>query len=215
MVFGWASTDRVVTIFEHANEPNRQEFSYTRSMIRLVVFFCLVLFPLRLAAASDGALHPLDTLLKAPILAADGYEVTPLADGALAGQPVVVTFFASWCPPCTIEFQEIEKVRGMFPDAGYSVVGVNLFEDFGGGKNPGRMTRFLKRTKPDFALLEGNAAIASAFGNVDRIPTMMVFNRDGEEVWRFVHVRDSEKTHATAEDIAGALACSGLNSKSH
>jgi len=179
-------------------------------MIRLVVFCCLALFPLRFTVASDGALHPLDALSKAPILAADGYEVTPLAEDALAGQPVVVTFFASWCPPCTIEFQEIKKLQGMFPDGGYSVVGVNLFEDFGGPKNPGRMTRFLNRTKPEFTLLEGNAGIARAFGDIDRIPTLMVFNRDGEEVWRFVHVRGSERTHATAEDIADALVRSGL-----
>jgi len=175
-------------------------------MIRLVTFFCLAIFPLRLAVASDGVVHPLDTLLNAPVLAADGYEVAPLADGALDGRPVVVT-------PCTIEFREIKKLQSMFPGGGYSVVGVNLFEDFGGQDDSGRMTRFLNRTQPEFALLVGNAGIASAFGDVDRIPTMVVYDRDGEEVWRFVHVRGSEKTHATAEDIAGALVRSGLTAR--
>ena len=84
-------------------------------------------------------------------------------------------------------------------------VGINLFEAWGGVKDPARMARFIARTTPDFALIEGDGGISAAFGSIDRIPTMTVFGADGREVWRFVHERGASKTHATAEEILKAL----------
>ena len=84
-------------------------------------------------------------------------------------------------------------------------VGINLFEAWGGAKDPARMARFIARTRPNFALIEGNEEISAAFGTIDRIPTMTVFGAEGREVWRFVHERGASKTHATAEEILRAL----------
>jgi hypothetical protein len=67
------------------------------------------------------------------------------------------------------------------------------------------MARFIARTRPKFALIEGNEEISAAFGTIDRIPTMTVFGADGRENWRFVHKRGASKTHATAEEILRAL----------
>ncbi len=47
---------------------------------------------------------------------------TSLAD--FEGTPVVVNFFASWCPPCRAELPDIEAIHNEFGDA-VSVVGVN------------------------------------------------------------------------------------------
>ncbi len=118
--------------------------------------------------------------------------------------PVVVTFFASWCPPCTDEFSHLNELVEREGE-GVSVLAINLFEDFGGKKNPARMTRFVERTAPRFNLIEGSEAIRMAFGDIDRIPTVVVYGRSGREVWRFVHERGAEKTHATLEDLAAAL----------
>ena len=124
----------------------------------------------------------------------------PDADG-----PVIVTFFASWCPPCTDEFRHLNAISasGEFDDV--QIVAVNLFEDFGGVKNPERMDRFIERTDPGFALVKGSEDIRKAFGDIDRIPTVVVYGQSGGEVWRFVHERDAEKTHATETDLRHAL----------
>ncbi len=134
----------------------------------------------------------------------------PVPAEILDGRAVVVTFFASWCPPCTDEFKALNQVRAKFPESAASFVAVNLFEKWGGKENPARMARFLKRTKPQFHVIKGSKTIAKAFGNIERIPSLLVYDAAGNEVWRFIHLRGAKKMSATAEEIAAALKKAGV-----
>jgi hypothetical protein len=86
-----------------------------------------------------------------------------------------------------------------------TIVAVNVFEKWGGKKHPSRMTRFLRRTEPKFKLVVGNAGILMAFGNIERIPSLIIYDRRGKEIWRFVHRQGATKMSATAQDIKSAL----------
>ena len=55
---------------------------------------------------------------------------------ALAYRVVVVMFFASWCPPCRPVFAHLNGVIEDCAGRDLSVIGVNLFEDFGGLTDP-------------------------------------------------------------------------------
>lgn len=121
------------------------------------------------------------------------------------GRPIVITFFASWCPPCTTEFEHLNQVRAKLPASQVSIVGINAFENWGGAKHPSRMKRFLARTKPTFSLVQANPALLRAFGDVTRIPTVVVFDATGKQVWRFVHKQGAAKRFATTNDIFSAL----------
>lgn len=169
----------------------------TRAFI--ISLFMVVLAPVALAA--DG-LRALQSLKDARTLDVSAKDFEP---ASVKGKPVVVAFFASWCPPCTNEFDEMAKVRAAIGDRPVTFIGINLFEAWGGEKNPARMARFIARTSPNFALVEGNSEISAAFGTIDRIPTTVVFGADGDETWRFVHERGAVKTHATADEIMKAL----------
>lgn len=159
----------------------------------------IVLAPVALAA--DG-LRALQSLKDAPTL---DVSAKAFDKASVQGRPVVVAFFASWCPPCTDEFDEMAKVRAAIGDRPVTFIGINLFEAWGGDKDPARMARFIARTRPEFALIEGNPDISAAFGTIERIPTVVVFGADGRETWRFVHERGAAKTHATAGEIMKAL----------
>lgn len=43
----------------------------------------------------------------------------------LRGKPVLINFWASWCPPCRSEMPAIQKVYDEFRDQGFVVLGVN------------------------------------------------------------------------------------------
>ncbi|MEO1161192.1 MAG: TlpA disulfide reductase family protein [Pseudomonadota bacterium] len=169
----------------------------TRAFIISLLMF--VLAPVALAADSLRALQSLKDARTLDVSA------KPFEPASVSDKPVVVAFFASWCPPCTNEFDEMAKVQKAIGDRQVTFIGVNLFEAWGGKKDPERMARFIARTRPDFALIDGSAEISAAFGSIDRIPTMVVFGPDGRETWRFVHERGAAKTHATADEIMLAL----------
>lgn len=144
------------------------------------------------------------------LLAATPFEGTSLGETDVSGKPVIVTFFASWCPPCTDEFRVLNQIRERHGAAELGIVAVNAFEAWGGKKNPARMKRFLSRTTPSFAMVEEADGVLAAFGDITRIPTLIIYDRDGREVWRFVHQVNAEKMSATVEDIETVLADLGL-----
>lgn len=116
----------------------------------------------------------------------------PLDAARLQGRPVLVSFFASWCPPCNTEFEHMALLHLAHASDGLAIVAVNLHEDFGSFKDDGkRLERFLTRHKPVFSVVKGTAETAKLFGGVERIPTVYVFGRDGRMRLNFVHKPDA------------------------
>jgi thiol-disulfide isomerase/thioredoxin len=52
-----------------------------------------------------------------------GHETYRLSD--LRGKPVLINFWASWCPPCRSEMPAIQKVYDEYRDQGFEVLAVN------------------------------------------------------------------------------------------
>ncbi len=137
-------------------------------------------------------------------------DLSPLSGKVPAdfgGKITVVSFFASWCPPCTDEFHQLNKLRAAFPETQVTIVALNLFEGFSADPGGVRMKRFLGRTKPAFPVLGGMAdgALAALFGGVERIPTVYVFDTSGRLAFQFVHAKDATKRHANFEELAAAV----------
>ncbi len=168
-------------------------------MIRIALFSLWISF-LTAGPVQAGSSAPLALLPAAPAVIGD-----QVPQQVLVSKPVVVTFFASWCPPCTDEFKALNEVRAEYPENKATIVAVNLFENWGGKENLQRMARFLKRTKPEFYVVKGDKKIAKAFGNIERIPSLVVYDPKGKEVWRFIHLRGAKKMSANAGEIKDAL----------
>jgi len=117
------------------------------------------------------------------------------------GNVVLVAFFASWCPPCKYEFPHLNAVQAAYGAEGFKVVAVNVFEAYEGRSTPEKLEVFLDDVEPVFPIIKGNDETRRIFGNLDRIPTMFVFGRNGAPEYVFRHERNAEKTHLSEEEL--------------
>jgi len=135
-------------------------------------------------------LHTLDTLVDQ----ANIRDNIPLED-----RVVVVTFFASWCPPCLKEFAALNSVLNKLGEDNVTVVAVNVFEEFDDNDET-RMANFLETTQPEFIVLEGTDVSRELFGNINRIPTLLVFDQAGDLAFNFIHAKGAAKDSQTVDD---------------
>ncbi len=155
-----------------------------------------------MAAAEEIALDQArrEALSELPVLIGG-----PLTSELLDEKIVLVAFFASWCPPCHKEFDDLNAMQAAYGDKGVEILAVNIFEDFGRSDGGARLTAFLDRKAPAFHVLGEGEAVGPLFGDVQRIPTLFVFDRKGRAALHFIHARGATKMSVTYEEMAAAV----------
>jgi peroxiredoxin len=96
-----------------------------------------------------------------------------LAD--LKGKPVIVNFWATWCPPCLLETPELVDLAGEYKNRGLTIVGIS-FDDA-----PEQVKQFATQFDVNYPLLIGRDRedVFDAFGLRDGLPTSILIRRDG------------------------------------
>ena len=142
-------------------------------------------------------LHTLDTIVDRT----DSGDNIPLED-----RVVVVTFFASWCPPCLKEFAALNSILNKLGEDNVTIVAVNVFEEFD-NNDATRMVNFLDTTQPEFMVLKGTDVSRELFGNINRIPTLLVFDQSGDLAFNFIHAQGADKHSQTVgdEELLGVI----------
>lgn len=101
-----------------------------RATVTLIVMLCLIVATAACSAGKGGALlTPLPELAAAPqfdLQTPDGGRVR-LSD--FRGKPLIVNFWATWCPPCRAEMPSIQRASEQLKDKGIGVVAINVGED--------------------------------------------------------------------------------------
>ena len=149
--------------------------------------------PVMLGADERGELVALERMRGGVLRGAD-----------LRDRAVVVTFFASWCPPCRAEFVYLNGIADEFENADLTIVAINVFEEFD-DNDEARLSRFLEDTQPRFHVVKGDASIRRIFDDVQRIPTVFVFDRTGKPVMHFIHARGAKKMSVTEDELRVAV----------
>jgi len=148
----------------------------------------------------------LDVARAAHLLDLARIDGRPLTPEQLRGRAVIVSFFASWCPPCNTEFEHLNLLNMAHAAKGLTIIAVNQYEDFTGFDDDGtRLKRFLDRHQPVFSIVKGTDETAKLFGAVTRIPTVFVFDRSGRARLHFIHAKDAKKTNPGIEELQKAV----------
>jgi thiol:disulfide interchange protein DsbD len=101
---------------------------------------------------------------------------SPFDTAALAGKPLVVNFWATWCVPCIQEIPSFNKLH----EQGVTVLGVSMDED-----GPAVVKSFLQKHPMKYPVVMGSAEAGQRFGVGESLPVTLVFDRSGNQLERF------------------------------
>ena len=104
-----------------------------------------------------------------------------LAMASLRGRPLLVNFWATWCPPCVKEMPEIDRFRPALAARGGEVVGI-------AGGSPTPVREFLRRTPVAYPIalagFEGSDLSRRLGNEKGALPFTVLLGRDGRIVQR-------------------------------
>ena len=91
------------------------------------------------------------------------------------GQPVLMTFWASWCGPCRQELPELQKLYAELADEGFELVTINTDQSAVSG------ARFLQKYNIDVPVYRIDRQTQMALG-IRSLPTNLLLDREGRPV---------------------------------
>ncbi|MFQ5946917.1 MAG: peroxiredoxin family protein, partial [Anaerolineae bacterium] len=108
----------------------------------------------------------------------------PVSLAALRGRVILLTFWATWCPPCREEMPAFEQLHRDLARKGLAVLGINAQE------SAELCQRFAKELDLTFPLvLDPKGRIHKAYGVIG-LPSTFLIARDGRAVARAIGERD-------------------------
>jgi thiol-disulfide isomerase/thioredoxin len=119
--------------------------------------------------------------------------------GALRGRPMILNFWATWCPPCVDEMPELGHLQSSFGGAGLQVIGIGI-------DAAERIEAFRKKVGLDYPLLVAGAAgaeLGRRFGNASgALPFTVVLDRRGQVRERILGRFVFERLESLARDVS-------------
>jgi peroxiredoxin len=108
-------------------------------------------------------------------------RMRPLAD--LRGRPIVVNFWATWCPPCVEEMPELSSLHRDISGGGAQIIGIGI-------DSAVNIAQFARKSPVSYPLLVaglGGTELARQFGNqASVLPFTVVVDGQGRVVERVV-----------------------------
>ncbi len=96
------------------------------------------------------------------------------------GKTLLVTFFATWCPPCMQEIPSLIQLQNDLGDKGFSVLGLSV--DQGGAAI---VRKLVEKRSINYPVLLAEGKTARDFGGVVGIPTSFLINSKGQVVKKY------------------------------
>lgn len=136
-------------------------------------------FQRQTALPASVALPPAETLVEArqgepaPDFTLTDLEGKAHSLAAYRGRPVILYFWASWCPYCTNEMPQLNRVRAAYQDAGLEILAVNILEQAAKVRSVSRSLGI------EYPVLLDEAGVVTRTFAVRATPTYVLIDREG------------------------------------
>ncbi|WP_457574482.1 TlpA family protein disulfide reductase [Desulfolithobacter sp.] len=143
---------------------------------RHIPFFllCFLLLPL----TASGAMKVGDTIAPFAGIDMNGRQVDL---GQVIGKaPIMLIFWASWCPNCKREVPRVNELQEKYGARGMYFLGINV----GFNDSPERARAFMESTGMNYPVLFDKQGTISRQYGVQGVPTIIVTDRSGRVVFK-------------------------------
>jgi len=106
-----------------------------------------------------------------PVLAPNVRQIS--LRGYRGNRPVIINFWATWCPPCRAEMPDIEDAYQKYQDRGLVVLAVNQMEQ------ASVVQQFVTKHGLSFPVLLDKESVAADAYHVRFLPTTVFVRKDG------------------------------------
>ena len=108
------------------------------------------------------------------------------ADKWLGKQPVVINFWGTWCPPCRREIPDLVKLYAEYKSKGVELISLAVND------TPDKVNDFAAANNMSWVLLMAQDQIMIDYKATNGVPTTIFIDKNGNEVTRFIGMRDYE-----------------------
>ena len=164
-------------IFFQLRFQSKLKLALKLSIVIMIIFHSSLLFAEQsLTSLSEPQPAPNFTLLDM-----DGVK-HQLSD--YKGQPIIINFWATWCPPCRAEMPSMERAWNKIKDEGIAMLAINVGED------EDTVFTFLGDYPANFTILLDQSGVVSEQWPVLGLPTTFIISPDGQLVYRAIGGRE-------------------------
>lgn len=99
-------------------------------------------------------------------------------------KPVVLNFWGTWCPPCRREIPDLVKLYEEYHLKGVEIISLAVND------TPGKVKSYSEQNNMGWVMLMAQDQILYDFSATQGIPTTIFIDKNGQEVGRFIGMRD-------------------------
>lgn len=137
--------------------------------------FCLLIAliisePVVSQAATEMPSFSLESVRDGKIVESDSFR----------GKVLLLTFFATWCPPCVEEVPTLIKLQNELADSGFSVVGMSVDQ-----QGQASVAKFVDKREINYPVLLVKSQTTRDFGGIYGIPVAFLVNKSGNVVKKY------------------------------
>ncbi len=136
----------------------------------LASFFLLLLFTQTAVAATK-----MPSFVLPDVVTGDNVD-----SKTFTGKTLLITFFATWCPPCMQEVPDLINLQNKYSSKGFSVVALSVDES-----GPKTVKKLVEKRSINYPVLMADRSTAKSFGGVVGIPTSFLVNSKGTVVKKY------------------------------
>lgn len=142
-------------------------------------------------AAADNSTEPADddsvkvvrfasNAIDAPPFLVNDLQGHVISSAQFRGHVVLLSFWATWCPPCRLEIPELVELQNRYKDQ-LQVIGVSMDDD-----GPRQVAQFAARAGINYSIVMGSSEIVREYGGVPALPTNFLIDPQGKVVQKHV-----------------------------